>query len=456
MNYHFFGVPKEHRAFVRDRLAAMHHQRLAVVVPIMVVVCLFFVGVDRFLLKETDGNHLIGVYLGIDAGFLAVNAALAAYLFLGPRSTPVWLVYAYAIVGLAWAVVTAVIEFQRTENFTALLITVLAISVLGLFSAAGIASLILGALSAYLGLSLWWPGFSHPGIEENVSLFALAGVAFAISRNLYSAVINNLLSNHQLEQANAELREARLNLIRQEKLASVGVLSAGIAHEINNPLAFIKSNFAALERNHAGLQGDPTVLSENRAIFDETKEGFRRISEVVQALGAFGRELPAGERSAYDLNEGVRTTLVMTRHETAGSISIETWFGPVPTVPARGSEINQVLLNLLLNAFQAVRSLPPGTEPTVTIRTHADEQWVTVEISNNGPAIPVQFREKIFDPFFSTKAPGAGMGLGLSLSWHIAVRRHGGELELLEGEPVTFRLRLPLHPGPQSLTQSTK
>jgi signal transduction histidine kinase len=233
----------------------------------------------------------------------------------------------------------------------------------------------------------------------------------------------------------------------------LGVLSAGIAHEINNPLAFIQSNVVALENNLAEMQGSEAVVAENRQILDETKEGFRRIGEVVQALRTFGRELPPGELPPYDLNQGIRTTLVMTRHEVGPDIVVDTDLADLPLIPARGPEINQVLLNLVMNAFQAVRLLPPSEVRLVLVRSRLDGQTVVAEVSNTGPAIPHRLREKIFEPFFSTKEPGAGMGLGLSLSWQIVVGRHGGELELLDREPVTFRLRLPLT---QSATQSTK
>lgn len=441
-----FGLPAEHRTLLRDQFASIHYQRGRVVVPIMLALCATFVAVDLLLIRDQAPSPLLWLYLWLDLGFLAFHIGFALFLFTGPPRVPITVAYGYVVVPLAWSVVSAAVEIQRTDNLSALMLAVLAVSALGLFSLGGLAVLIVSTLVAFVALTTWGPGFAPPGLEGEIALFALVGLAFTISRLLHGAVVNNLIANQELEEATAELDQVRLDLIRHDKLASLGVLSAGIAHEINNPLTFIKSNLSALERNHEHLSGEAPVLAENRAIFDEVKEGFRRIGEVVQALGTFGRDLPPGEKTLYDLNEGIRTTLIMTRHETQSGISITTDLADLPPIPARGSEINQVILNLLMNAFQAVHALPGGQEPRVTIRTKLEPDALVAEISNNGPPIPADRREKIFEPFFSTKAPGAGMGLGLSLSWQIVVQRHGGELTLDDGEPVTFRLRLPRSP----------
>lgn len=456
MKRYFFQIPAEHRCWVKTKIGELHHQRLGIVVPLLMVVGLVFLVLDALMLQEEGSSGLIWGYVVLDLVFFLVHAGFSLWLRGDRKATPDPVIYAYLTFVLAWSAWTGNIEFQRSGNFTTMFLTLLGVSALGLFSLRGITALLIVALSLYSGLNLLWPGPTVQGLDKYAALFALPFLAFAVSRTLYAAVVRNLITTFELERANSQLKEARLNLIRQDKLASLGVLSAGIAHEINNPLAFIKSNVAALDRNLAVLHGPPEVIAENQTILEETREGFRRIGEVIQALSTFSRDLPPGASAPYDLNQGIRTTLVMTRHETAADIVVDTDLVDLPAVPARESELNQVLLNLLMNAFQAVRSLPPGEVRLVMVRTRLEADAVVAEISNSGPPIPPGVREKIFDPFFSTKGPGAGMGLGLSLSWQIVVNRHQGDLELLDREPVTFRLRLPRTlSGTQSATQST-
>ncbi len=443
MKQYFFRIPPEHSRLVKTRIGELHHQRLGIVVPLLTVVGLVFLVLDALMLQEEGSSDLIWGYLALDAAFALVHGVFFLWLRQNRSATPDAVTYSYLIFVLAWSALTGNIEFQRSGNFTTMFLALLGVSALGLFSLRGITALLIVSLSFYLGLNWLWPGPAVQGLDKYAALIALPFLAFAVSRTLYAAVVRNVITTFELERANHQLKEARLNLIRQDKLASLGVLSAGIAHEINNPLAFIKSNVAALERNLAVLQGPPQIMAENQAITEETREGFRRIGEVIQALSTFARDLPPGESAPYNLNQGIRTTLVMTRHETAADIVVDTDLVDLPEVPARESEINQVLLNLLMNAFQAVRDLPPGEVRLVMIRTRLEADAVVAEVSNSGPLIPAGVRDKIFDPFFSTKGPGAGMGLGLSLSWQIVVNRHRGDLELLDKEPVTFRLRLP-------------
>lgn len=425
-------VPGRRKDQVRDHIAGVHRERLTVVAPLLAALALYLVVVD-FVLVWTSPDPQLGVYLGADALFLGFQV-LAWLGVHRRRSVGLSAVVAYVALVLVWAVTIALVEYPRTGNMTALLLSLFGVSAFALFPARLHAGLVLGTLIVYLAASLV-PGWSSsPSPEGHISLLGLAMVSFGVSRVLYRAAVGSYL-------ANLELREARLNLIRQEKLASLGVLAAGIAHEVNNPLAFIQSNLATLERNHRHLQGPAEVLAEDRQIFEETREGFRRISEVVRALGALGRDNPADGRSPFDVNEGIRTTVALTRHETQGRIEVLLNLRELPLVPARGSEVNQVFLNLLLNAFRAV--LGPGVpQPRVWIGTRLEAEAVVVEVSNNGPPIPPELRERIFEPFFSTKGPGEGMGLGLSLSWEIVVRRHGGSLEF-DADPVTFRVRLP-------------
>jgi len=443
LKHFLFRVPPGYQSLIDHQIGVIHYQRMRIVVPLLAVLDVIFLFLDTTLLGEPGNSFLPWVYIVEDVIFLFVQLGFLVWIFRGPRKAPSRLVYGYVAFILVWGCVAGNVEFFRTGGLNTIFLTMLSVAALGLFSIPGILALILGSLSFYVLINLVWLAGAPFPLEKYFAFFALPFLAFAVSQTLYAAVVRNLIANHELELANAELKEVRLNLIRQDKLASLGVLSAGIAHEINNPLAFIKSNVAALEKNLAELSGPPSLVAENQVILAETKEGFRRIGEVVQALGSFARDVPTGQTDPYDLNQGIRATLVMTRHETSSDIVVDTDLTTLPLISARGSEINQVLLNLLMNAIQAVRMLPPGEVRLVMVRTKLEDHSVVAEVSNSGPPVPQELREKIFEPFFTTKAPGAGMGLGLSLSWQIIVGRHGGELELDEGRPVTFRLRLP-------------
>lgn len=443
MNRYFLTIPAEHKRMVKEQIAVLHHQRMGVVAPLLSLLGLIFLVLDWAMIQQEGPSALLWAYLFLDIGFFVFHVLMTLWLLRSPRPPANFIVYGYLALVLLWAVATGNIEFHRSGNYTSIFLTVLGISALGLFSVRGISALLLVTSGVYLGIAALWPSHFVPGLDKYAGLIALPFLAFGVSRTLYAAVVRNLIARHELAEANAALKEVRLSLLRQEKLASLGVLSAGIAHEINNPLAFIRSNVGALERNLTQLSGPEAVVQENRVILEETREGFRRIGEVIQALGTFARDLPPGEFAPYQLNEGVRTTLVMVRREASPDVSLDTDLAELPEVPARGSEVNQVLLNVVMNAVQAVRTLPEGLVRLVLIRTRLEPAFVVAEVVNTGPLIPPGLREKIFEPFFSTKAPGSGMGLGLSLGWQIIVTRHGGEFELLEGDPVTFRIRLP-------------
>jgi len=427
-------VPEGRRDQVRDHIAGIHRERLAIVAPLLAVMALALVAIDLALVWGGPNDPQPGLYLGADIAFLLLQIAV----WLGVqrrRSVGLRAVVAYVVFVLVWALTISVVEYPRTGNMTALHLSLFGASAFALFPGALQAVLVFGTLGTSVALAsvapAWWG--SPPGPEVLISLLGLGVISLGVSRVLYRAAVRNYLSN-------LELREVRLGLIRQEKLASLGVLSAGIAHEVNNPMALIQSNLTTLERNHRHLTGPADLIEENRQIFEETREGFRRISEVVRALGALGRDSAEG-RAPFDVNQGIRTTVALTRHETQGRIEVLLNLAELPLVPARGSEVNQVFLNLLLNAFRAVLS-PGVASPRVWIGSRLEADTVVVEVSNNGPPIPPELKERIFEPFFSTKGPGEGMGLGLSLSWEIVVRRHGGTLEC-DDQPVTFRVKLP-------------
>ena len=274
----------------------------------------------------------------------------------------------------------------------------------------------------------------------------------------------------ELSRANKELKAAHQELIKKEKLASIGQLSAGIAHEINNPLGFVRSNFAALrrymdkyasffqtvltEQQHQTLNEALTrelnrlrieeILSDTDDLFDETSDGIQRITAIVSNLKDFSRAGDNEVVDAYDINAGVKSGLVIAKNEYKYVATIHEDLRDVPPLRCNANEINQVILNLLVNASQALREAHTENG-RIKITTWSDDTWVCCRITDNGPGIPPEHRSKVFEPFFTTKKAGEGTGLGLSISYDIIVNRHGGTMELASkpGHGTAFSIKLP-------------
>lgn len=268
-------------------------------------------------------------------------------------------------------------------------------------------------------------------------------------------------------RANEELKETQMRLIHREKLASIGQISAGLAHEMRNPVGYLQSNFRVLRKKleALGVQFENEIPSDQlltiRELLQDSEEGFQRILAVVDNLLHFSRPGKRDEMELYDLNRGIKSTLEITRElmEASRRIDLQVEYGELPQVKAYSSEINQVILNLVTNAVHAVQDNEDG-RPVITLRSFADEEGVGFRICNNGPAIPEEIREQIFEPFFSTKdsgrqngqqnsqssgpGTGQGTGLGLSIARDIVVERHGGSINVESGDEQTcFILRLP-------------
>jgi len=153
-----------------------------------------------------------------------------------------------------------------------------------------------------------------------------------------------------------------------------------------------------------------------------------------------------GSRDKYDLNEGIKATLVVTRNAIKYDADVETDLSQLRLIYCHSGQINQVLLNILVNAAQAIKTQERDDRGTITIRTYASDDGVVCEISDDGPGIPAEVVSKIFDPFFTTKPPGKGTGLGLSVSYGIIVNKHNGELlvDSTVGEGTKFTIKLPI------------
>ncbi len=232
-------------------------------------------------------------------------------------------------------------------------------------------------------------------------------------------------------------RELRARLLETERLAAIGELVAGVAHEVNNPLGSI-SAFAQL------LLRDPALSAEHRESIEVIRSETQRASQVVRDLLAFARRAPA-ERSAVDVNELVERSLRLRGFQlTSARVQAVSELDPsIPAIEADGRQLQQVLLNLITNAIQA---MVPRGNGTLIVRTRHADGVVTIEVGDTGPGVPLHARAHIFEPFFTTKPEGEGTGLGLSVSYGI-IASHGGEIRLADTAPgagATFIVTLPV------------
>jgi signal transduction histidine kinase len=278
---------------------------------------------------------------------------------------------------------------------------------------------------------------------------ALLGILAALFAAQWAVGRRFLLAREHLEQAvderTRELDAARQRLQMADRLASIGTMAAGVAHEINNPLSYVLANVGYLA-DELGAPGSVEPRRDDllRAAQDAS-EGAARVRGIVQGLRAFARA-PQGDQRPVDLAREIASAVAMCRHDVELHARLETRI-PVslPRVPARENELGQLFVNLLVNAVQA---LPPGRargENRVRISAQAaPDGRVVVEVEDNGVGIPPEVMPRIFDPFFTTKPVGQGTGLGLSICHGIA-RRSGGtiEVESAPGQGARFRVVLP-------------
>ncbi len=234
-----------------------------------------------------------------------------------------------------------------------------------------------------------------------------------------------------------DLRETDLRLAHGARLAALGTLAAGLAHEINNPVAFIRSNLSYLEDLAKRGEDDP----ELEEVLDETEEGVSRLRGIVEELLRMSAQDGAGF-SAVDLSEVVASALPTLRFEARDDVALDARIAPTPPVLGDRNLLGQVVANLVINAIQAVRAAGEGG--AVRIATFADERRVVLEVADTGPGVAPEIANRIFEPFFTTKPAGEGTGLGLAVSAQL-VERHGGRLTLEPSERgARFHVSLPI------------
>ncbi len=257
--------------------------------------------------------------------------------------------------------------------------------------------------------------------------------------------------NEALRAANESQRLQQEQLVQTEKLASIGSLAAGIAHEINNPLAFVISNINALNKyseQYLGLVSqlvavdeklpDPLIkylenmqskrrdigyiVNDTRLIFTEVKDGLERVRDIVSSLKTFARTNP-GERSYCDLNQAMTESLKILDNELKYKCEVDCQLRPLPPVFCNIGEIGQVFINIIINACHSIKE-----QGLITIRSESDTE-IRFIIEDNGCGIPADILPKIFDPFFTSKPLGEGTGIGLSVS-HGIVETMGGSIRV--------------------------
>ena len=276
----------------------------------------------------------------------------------------------------------------------------------------------------------------------------------------------------ELSRVNAQLEDAHNQLVQADKMASIGQLAAGVAHEINNPIGYVHSNLGSLDSYiddvfrvvdaYAAVDAaalDPAIFApvrrlrqeldidflkeDARALMAETREGLSRVKKIVLDLKSFSHPGGEGEWEYVDLRECLDSTLGICNNEIKYKAQVLKQYGALPEVRCLRSQLNQVFLNLLVNAGQAIEA-----KGTITVTTRLQGTDAVVEISDTGSGILPEHISKVFDPFFTTKPVGKGTGLGLSLSYSM-VQKHGGRIEV-ESQPgvgTTFRVILPVQ-GP--------
>ncbi len=298
------------------------------------------------------------------------------------------------------------------------------------------------------------------------------------------------------ENLRREVRERermQLELVRAQKLESVGQLAAGIAHEINTPAQYVSDNtrflqdaFASVDRllvqftrlleaangdavskellteiDSAVVDSDIDYLREDipKAI-EQSLEGLDRVAGIVRAMKEFSH--PGGDtRQPIDLNRAIESTLTVSRNEWKYVADVVTDFDPeLPLVPCLAGDVNQVVLNLVVNAAHAIAEVAadtPGEKGTITVQTRRDADWAEIRVRDTGTGIPEGVRDRVFDHFFTTKEVGKGTGQGLTIAYSLIVGKHGGtiDFETAVGRGTTFIVRLPLAPSEEQLASAT-
>jgi signal transduction histidine kinase len=290
----------------------------------------------------------------------------------------------------------------------------------------------------------------------------------------------------RLQTVTKKLKDTQFNLIQKEKLAALGEIAAGIAHEINNPMGFIASNLDTMNhylqkirnlilvyRNFVQLTSSENInhedflrekaaiaeferkqkidfiLDDLTSVIQESSDGVDRVTKIVQSLRNLAKTGTENEMTYNDLSQIAEEALLIVKHETQFVADIDKQIESPLHLLCNKSEIGQAMLNILLNAIYAVKSQNRESLGRIAIKAYSLDDYVICRISDNGPGIQQEYLNRIFDPFFTTKDVGSGVGLGLSVAYDVVVKKHGGEIivDSKLGEETSFTIKLPTNGG---------
>lgn len=286
---------------------------------------------------------------------------------------------------------------------------------------------------------------------------------------------------NELQEANRSMKSMQEQLIQQEKLASLGEMAAGVAHEINNPIGFVSSNLETMEkylakikeilshyRKLSGMVADESVsrqaLLQEKQLLEETekqqklamvledlspliaesKDGVNRVAKIVRSLRNFARTGLEDETAMSDLNQIIEEALLIVRNEVKYVANVDKQLRKVPEILCDKGQIGQVLVNIFVNAAQAIKGQQPEKMGNIHVETYVEDGYAVCKITDDGPGIKPEYLGRIFDPFFTTKGVGGGTGLGLSIAYGI-IKKHGGDLlvESEMGKGASFFIKIP-------------
>jgi len=299
--------------------------------------------------------------------------------------------------------------------------------------------------------------FAVPGVSES-------DVIYRISAH-FNNMMNMLESQHrELEKAYAELKAAQSQILQQEKMASIGQLAAGVAHEINNPMGFIISNLGTLgkyverlkefihvqsaftaseqskklEESRKRLKID-YIIEDTNQLLKESLDGAERVKMIVQNLKSFSH-IDEAEWKMADINAGIESTINIVWNELKYKATVKKEYGDIPPTKCNPGQLNQVFMNILVNAAHAIEK-----QGEITMKTWHEDNNIFVSISDTGHGIPADKINRIFEPFFTTKEVGKGTGLGLSIAYDI-VKKHNGDImvESEVGKGSRFTVKIPV------------
>jgi two-component system, NtrC family, sensor kinase len=390
-----------------------------------------------------------------------------------------------------------VMQLLETENIDILLLDIMMPNISGIDILKSIHSLksyddmqiiMLTALTSSESIKECFDLGANDYITKPINIIEFQARFNSVSRTRKSSIIIKemferlQLQNNELKEVNARLKDAQFHLVQSGKMAAIGELAAGIAHEINNPIGYVGSNIETLSNyllkikefiiyNQEHLQNSILLSTDNDiklnieailekyekmkierivkdldSLINDSKEGINRISEIVQTLRNFARTSIENEMAYNSLEEIINQVLLIVRNESKYAVDIKYEPIEMPGLLCNKGQIGQVLLNIIINAIHAIKSEKKDERGLINIKTYMESEYQCLRINDNGPGIKEEYLSKIFDPFFTTKEVGQGTGLGLSISYDIITKKHNGVLDVKSelGIGTEFLIKLPL------------